>query len=155
MGDADRLLHETKSLCRACMNGIDARVVARSGEVWMLKRCPTHGASEVRISTNVDWYEATRNTESVVVPPPVVHKDVEHGCPFDCGPCTSHTQKIRMPVVTITSACDLDCPICYVHNKNDGAFHMSTDEFGHVLDQLVSGSGGDLEVAYFLAIPLT
>lgn len=34
-----------------------------------------------------------------------------------------------MPVVTITSACNLDCPICYVHNKNDDAFHMRVEDF--------------------------
>lgn len=142
----DRLIHETTSLCRVCHNGIPARVVARNGEVWMLKRCPSHGDSEVVLSNNAAWYEATRETPSHVVPPPVIHKDVEHGCPFDCGPCASHTQRIRMPVVTITSACDLDCPICYVHNKNEGAFHMDKAEFASVLEHLVSGSGGDLDL---------
>jgi hypothetical protein len=51
-----------------------------------------------------------------------------------------------MPVVTITSACDLDCPMCYVHNKNDGAFFMSRAEFGRVLDNLVDGQNGDLDL---------
>jgi uncharacterized radical SAM superfamily Fe-S cluster-containing enzyme len=145
MGDAEHL-HDTTSLCRTCHAGIDARVVARGDEVWMLKRCPTHGDSEVRLSTNAAWYRATRSIPSVLVPPPRVSKEVEHGCPFDCGPCTSHTQRIRMPVVTVTSACDLDCPICYVHNKNEGAFHMSRAEFGQVLDHLVDGAGGDLDL---------
>jgi hypothetical protein len=36
-----------------------------------------------------------------------------------CGPCKSHQQKVYMPVVPITSACNLDCPICYTVNKND------------------------------------
>jgi len=30
--------------------------------------------------------------------------------------------------VTITSACNLDCPICYTHNNNDSAYHMSEAE---------------------------
>lgn len=145
MGDP-RLLHRTTSLCPSCHDGVEAQVVERAGEVWMLKRCPSHGASEVRLSNNAAWYERTRSVPSHEVPPPVVMKAIEHGCPFDCGPCESHTQRIRMPVVTITSACDLDCPICYVHNKNEGAFHMSTAEFGQVLEHLVAGSGGDLDL---------
>ena len=51
-----------------------------------------------------------------------------------------------MPVVTITSACDLDCPICYVHNKNSDAFFMSRGEFGRVLEHLVENAGGDLDL---------
>jgi hypothetical protein len=143
----ERLLHETTSLCKVCKNALPARVVATdAGEVWMKKRCPAHGEQEARLSTNADWYERTRAVKPKDAPPPEVRRDIEHGCPFDCGPCASHTQKIRLPVVTITSACDLDCPICYVHNKNEDAYHMSREEFARVLDHLVHDHGGDLDL---------
>jgi hypothetical protein len=142
----DRPIHETTSLCRRCRNGVPARVVERRGEVWMQKECAAHGPAEVRLSNNAAWYEETRAITPPPAPPPAFKNEVVHGCPFDCGPCTSHTQRIRMPVVTITSACDLDCPMCYVHNKNDGAFHMDKAEFGRVLDQLVAGAGGELDL---------
>ncbi len=145
MGMDVRLLHETTSLCRACKEALPARVVARGAEVWMEKRCPTHGEQEARLSTDAAWYEATRAIRPIPAPPPRA-QPVDRGCPFDCGPCESHTQKIRMPVVTITSACDLDCPICYVHNKNEDAFHMSPEEFSRVLDHLVQDQGGDLDL---------
>ena len=137
-----RLIHTTTSLCAVCKNGVDAQIVERDGQAWMTKSCAAHGEQSVMISPSAAWYERTRQTKPHDAPPAVFKKEVEHGCPFDCGPCTSHTQKIRMPVVTITSACDLNCPICYVHNKNDDAFHMSTDEFGRVLAHL--GEGIDL-----------
>ena len=88
----------------------------------------------------------TRAIMPVDARPAHVKHDIEHGCPFDCGPCESHTQKVRLPVVTITSACDLDCPICYVHNKNDDAYHMSREEFSQILDHLVNDHGGDLDI---------
>src|SRR5262245_51969295 len=142
-----RLLHETTTLCRVCKNALPARVVATAaGEVWMQKACPTHGEQEVRLSTSAAWYERTRALIPRAVPPPRSKKPVEHGCPFDCGPCPSHAQRIRMPVVTITSACDLDCPMCYVHNKNEDAFFMSRDEFARVIDHLVEGADGDLDL---------
>ncbi len=143
------LLHETVSLCRVCKAAVPARVVARAGEVWMEKSCADHGAQEVRLSTDAGWYERTRAIAPKHSPPPRFRREVEHGCPFDCGPCTSHTQKIRLPVVTITSACDLACPICYVHNKNDGAFHMRRDELARTIDALVADSGGDLDLVNF------
>ena len=90
----------------------------------MRKRCAAHGAQEVRLSADAAWYEATRAIAPRPYRPRAVSREVALGCPFDCGPCTSHTQKVRLPVVTITSACNLDCPICYVHNKNEDAFHM-------------------------------
>src|SRR5262245_28523556 len=122
---AERLLHETTSLCRECKNAIPARVVAlEDGRVWMHKTCNAHGEQGVQISNNAEWYERTRAITPIRTPPTAAAKPVKRGCPFDCGPCESHTQKVRLPVVTITSACNLDCPICYVYNKNENAFHM-------------------------------
>ncbi len=137
----------TTSLCRTCKEAVPARVVARTDdEVWMHKSCSQHGAQEVRLSTSAGWYERTRAEHQQRVAPRIVKKEVEHGCPFDCGPCTSHTQKVRLPVVTITSACNLDCPICYVHNKNDDAFHMPVEDFQLILDHLRTDHGGELDI---------
>lgn len=145
-GATDRLLHTTTSLCRTCKEAVPAEVVAQAGCVWMRKACPQHGAQEVRLSTDAGWYERTRAERQHRVSPRVIKKEVDHGCPFDCGPCTSHTQKVRLPVVTITSACNLDCPICYVHNKNDDAFHMPIEDFQLILDHLRTDHGGELDI---------
>ena len=143
----ERLLHTTTSLCRACKEAVPASVIAlATDEVVMRKTCSEHGAQEVRLSTNAAWYEQTRATKQHFAPPRVIRKDVEHGCPFDCGPCTSHTQKVRLPVVTITSACNLDCPICYVHNKNDDAYHMPVEDFAMILEHLRTDHGGELDI---------
>jgi uncharacterized radical SAM superfamily Fe-S cluster-containing enzyme len=143
----ERLIHETSGLCKVCKNAIDVRVVARpDGEVWMRKACAAHGPQDVRISTDAAWYEATRKTERTKIPPRTTPKEVHHGCPFDCGACTSHEQKVRLPVVTITSACNLDCPICYVHNKNDGAFHMTAGDFDKVLAHLKEEHQGEIDI---------
>ena len=143
----ERLLHETTSLCRSCKNAVAARVFAlESGAVVMRKACAEHGAQEVELSNDAVWYERTRAIQPTRVAPRVVKTDVKHGCPFDCGPCASHEQKVRLPVVTITSACNLDCPICYVHNKNDDAFHMKEADFDRVIEHLVRDHGGELDI---------
>ncbi len=142
-----RLLHETQSLCKVCKNAVPAQVFATpGGEVWMHKRCVTHGEQEARLSTDAAWYERTRRIVPIEARPKTVRRPIDLGCPFDCGPCESHTQRIALPVVTVTSACDLSCPICYVHNKNDDAFHMGKEEFAKVLDHLVREGGGDLDL---------
>jgi uncharacterized radical SAM superfamily Fe-S cluster-containing enzyme len=143
------LIHETTSLCRECLCALPAQVVAREDQsVWIHKTCPTHGAQEARLSDDAGWYEATRAELPVPAPPPSL-RPVELGCPYDCGPCEHHEQKVRLPVVTITSQCDLNCPICYVHNKNEDAFHMSDEEFGRLLDHLHKNADGDLDLINF------
>ena len=145
---SERLLHVTSSICKVCKNGIAAQVVALSnGEVWMRKICSRHGPQQVMLSNNATWYEDTRNNYKAVKNPPAdATKPVEHGCPFDCGPCTSHEQKIKLPVVTINSACNLDCPICYVHNKNEDAYNMSDDDFKKILKHLQETHGAELDI---------
>ena len=141
-----RTIHTTTSLCAQCKEAVPADVVDDGGEVWMKKTCAQHGAQQVKLSTNAAWYEATRALPQRFTAPGVVKKEVADGCPFDCGPCTSHTQKVRLPVVTITSACNLDCPICYVHNKNDDAYHMPVADFAMILEHLRVDHGGELDI---------
>jgi 7,8-dihydro-6-hydroxymethylpterin dimethyltransferase len=134
---SERLINETTSLCRVCKNAIPAKIMASTkNEVWMRKRCDKHGAQDIKIGDDAVWYEKTINTQNLKLPPKHVAKQVTHGCPFDCGACTSHQQKVRLPVLPITSACNLDCPICYTINKNEGAYHMSTDDLKKILAHL-------------------
>ena len=51
----------TLSLCSQCLRRVDAKVVFENDKVWMLKRCPTHGAEKVLIADDVDYYRTTRN----------------------------------------------------------------------------------------------
>jgi uncharacterized radical SAM superfamily Fe-S cluster-containing enzyme len=143
------LLHETTSLCLVCKNAVPAVVVARGGEVFMEKTCPAHGFQEARLSNSAEWYERTRRIAPVDAPPRHRPREIALGCPFDCGACEAHRQKVRLPVITITSACNLDCPICYVHNKNDDAWHMGEEELRRTLSHLKDELGDDLDLLNF------
>ncbi len=145
---SSQFLYGTTSICQVCKNGLPAQVVERPGnEIWMEKTCQQHGPQQVKLSNNAEWYKATRKGfPAKKNPPQKVQKQVNHGCPFDCGPCKSHEQKIRLPVVTINSACNLDCPICYVHNKNDDPFNMKFEDFKKVVDHLRAEHGSELDI---------
>src|SRR3954462_4591678 len=112
----------------------------------MEKRCAEHGAQEARLSDDAAWYERTRAVKPKLAKPRAAAKPGDRGCPFDCGPCEAHEARVRLPVVTITSACNLDCPICYVHNKNEGAYHMSVAAYEATLAHLVREHGGELDI---------
>jgi hypothetical protein len=126
----------TKSLCKTCKKAVDAKISFVGDEVYFDKFCPDHGAERVLAASSVDWYLDALSFIAPATPPRGEVKRVSSGCPFDCGPCASHQQKVYMPVVPITSACNLDCPICYTVNKNEGAHVMSEAEFSSILDHL-------------------
>ena len=126
----------TKSLCAICKKAVDAKIVFRGGAVFFLKYCPEHGHQECLASSSVEWYLDCLSFVAPSTPPGRVSKPVEHGCPFDCGACASHQQKVYLPVVPVTSSCNLDCPICYTINKNDDAHHLSREDFQAILAKL-------------------
>src|SRR5438132_1526992 len=107
--DADPLLQATTSLCPQCRRSVPAEIRRSGDAVVMRKRCPQHGATEVVVSSNAAWYQEVMSAPPVLTRP-VAIKDVAQGCPFDCGPCASHEQELQLPIVPITSACNLDCP---------------------------------------------
>ena len=126
----------TKSLCAHCKGAVDAKIQFVGDAVYFDKYCPTHKHQRVLVSSSVEWYLDALSFVAPNTPPRGDTKKVSHGCPFDCGPCASHQQKVFMPVVPITSACNLDCPICYTVNKNDDAHMTSVEEFAQILGHL-------------------
>lgn len=130
---AATVLSTTSSLCPTCKRGVAADIVELDGRILMRKTCPDHGPSEVLIASDAAWYHRTMAFPAVLKAP-VATKPVSGGCPYDCGACSSHQQAVYLPVIPITSACNLNCPICYTINKNEGAHHISLDEFKRTLD---------------------
>ena len=119
----------TKSLCSTCKRQVDAKVQFAGDAVWLAKYCPDHGHQRCQIASSVEWYLDALSFVGPSTPPTANVKNVERGCPFDCGPCKSHQQRVHMPVIPITSACNLDCPICFTVNKNEGAHLLSLDDY--------------------------
>ncbi|MFO0758657.1 MAG: radical SAM protein [Byssovorax sp.] len=135
----------TKSLCGTCKKAVDAKIVFRAGKVYFDKFCPEHGHQQCVVSSSVEWYLDALSFVAPSTPPEGARKPVSAGCPFDCGPCASHQQKVYLPVIPITSACNLDCPICYTVNKNDGAHMLSKEHFAAMLRHLTAhGSETDI-----------
>lgn len=126
----------TKSLCRTCKQPVDAKIIFRDDAVWFDKFCPSHGHEDVRVASSVEWYLDALSFVAPNTPPKRISKEVVNGCPLDCGACPQHQQKVYLPVVPITSSCNLDCPICYTINKNDDAHNMSIDDMATILKHL-------------------
>ena len=126
----------TKGLCRICKEAVDAKIVFRNDAVWFDKFCPEHGHQEALVASSKEWYLDCLSFVAPSRPPREARTPVSRGCPFDCGPCDSHQQRVYLPVVPIISGCNLDCPICYTVNKNDAAYRMTKEEFRAILGHL-------------------
>ncbi|MCL2591686.1 MAG: radical SAM protein, partial [Betaproteobacteria bacterium] len=113
----------TTGFCGQCRALVSARILQKDGAVWLETLCPEHGDASALISSDPDWYEASRHyVKPGQVPFALGNQDFK-GCPDSCGLCPEHRQHTCLPVVEITSACNMRCPVCL--KPEHGDFGMS------------------------------
>lgn len=130
-----------RGMCRGCRRIVPARVFFRDGKVWQQSLCPTCECQPALIAADDKWYmESVLRTFPDCSPLPGSHVP-QHGCPHDCGPCTWHASPCQLPVVSITNACSLNCPICFTYNRKDRLYHMPVEEMERTVDWIIESSG--------------
>jgi molybdenum cofactor biosynthesis enzyme MoaA len=130
------------SICSTCYRKVEAKTVFQDGNVYLLKRCPQHGAEKVLIADDVDYY---RRSREVFIKPPemplVYNTPVKWGCPYDCGLCTDHEQHSCLTLVEICDYCNLRCPVCYAASGPDRQQFRTLDQIEKMLDAVVRNEG--------------
>jgi 7,8-dihydro-6-hydroxymethylpterin dimethyltransferase len=109
----------TESLCPSCLKRIPARRAIQDSEVYLEKTCPEHGPFRTRIWKGQPEFEAWC-LPKIPVPLPVVFREIDQGCPFDCGLCPDHRQQSCTILLEVTRRCDLGCPVCYADTRAEG-----------------------------------
>ncbi len=127
----------TLSLCPECLKRIDAKIVFEDENVFMLKRCPEHGASKVLIADDKEYYKNIRNYNKPSETPYKFNTATHYGCPYDCGLCPDHEQHSCLTVVEITDRCNLTCPTCYAGSSPTYGRHRTLQEVKVMLDTIV------------------
>lgn len=142
MASRDYLFYElTNSICRHCLNKVEAKIIIQQGQVYLLKNCLTHGQEQVLISTDVDYYEKCRQFLKPGDLPKQFNTEIKKGCPFDCGLCPDHEQHSCVSLIEITERCNLTCPICYANSSPMQGRHKSLAEIETMLDLIVANEG--------------
>lgn len=131
-----KTLGMTHSVCETCLRMIPAKIVADDGDVYFEKFCVEHGTSRNLIRRDVDDYLRTLRYVKPAWVPQTSSGNAAVTCPSACGMCSRHEQHLCMPIVEITSRCDLACPICLVDAGQP--WDMSRADFGHLLDGLLA-----------------
>jgi uncharacterized radical SAM superfamily Fe-S cluster-containing enzyme len=127
------------SICPTCFRKVEAKIVFQDNAVYMLKRCPEHGAQRVLVADDVDYYRRCR--EVFLKPPEMPNRfntPVHWGCPYDCGLCTDHEQHSCLTLVEITDFCNLRCPICYSASGPERPQHRDLKTIEAMLDAVVA-----------------
>ena len=129
----------TQSVCGTCRRLVPAKIVSDGTDVYFQKFCPEHGQQRHRVRSNPDDYlNAQRHVKPAWMPREHAGR-TDVACPSGCGFCQRHEQHLCMPIVEITSRCDLRCPVCLV---DAGAPRdMTPEKFRRLLDALVRAEG--------------
>ncbi len=130
------------SICSTCYRKVEAKTVFQDDKVYLLKRCPQHGAERVLIADDIDYY---RRCREVFIKPPempqVYNTPVKWGCPYDCGLCTDHEQHSCLTLVEICDYCNLRCPVCYAASGPERQQFRTLPQIEKMLDAVVRNEG--------------
>lgn len=130
------------SICSTCYRKVEGKIVFEDGNVFLLKRCPQHGAEKVLVADDVEYY---RRCREVFIKPPEMplryNTPVKWGCPYDCGLCSDHEQHSCLTLIEICDYCNLSCPICYAESGPTRQQFRSLAQIEAMLDAVVRNEG--------------
>jgi uncharacterized radical SAM superfamily Fe-S cluster-containing enzyme len=132
----------TLCLCSQCKRKIEGKIVFQDEQVFLLKRCPTHGHERVLIAEDIPYYKKAR--EQFLKPPDLplhFNTPILYGCPYDCGLCPDHEQHSCLSIIEVTDACNLKCPICYAESGPHRPGFRSMAQIEAMMDAVVRNEG--------------
>jgi len=125
----------THSVCSICRQLVPAKIVVKDTKVCFEKFCPTHGLEHSEIYGDVEQYLRNQRYVKPAWTPVEFAGDSSKSCTDGCGLCPRHEQHLCMPIIEITSRCDLNCPVCLVNaGKNSD---MTLEELNRIVDGLI------------------
>ncbi len=135
MNKPGKTLGVTQSTCNTCRRIVATKIVTDGLYVYFQKFCPVHGDSQNLVHKDLSVYlETQRYVKPAWIPREFSGKS-EKPCPQGCGFCKRHEQHLCLPIIEITSKCNLTCPICIVDAGRK--WEMSVEEFRTVIDRLI------------------
>ena len=134
---------KTMSVCPVCLRRIPAvKTVGADGNIYLEKKCWEHCAFRTLIwEGDLDSYVNWSAGDSNVPIRPVRAKEVEKGCPNDCGLCQNHERDGCCVLLELTNRCNLRCPVCFASAGEQTPHDLSLEEIGKQYDLLMERGG--------------
>ena len=134
---------KTSSVCPVCLARISAvKTVGEDGNIYLEKKCWEHGSFKTLIwegdlESYIGWAAGDSNTPVT----PVRAREVERGCPNDCGLCQNHERDGCCVLLELTNRCNLSCPVCFASAGEQTPHDLSVEEIGKQYDLLMEHGG--------------
>ncbi len=141
---AGESLGRAHSICPRCKIVLDAELVARDGRVLLSRECPDHGLFEAVVYGDADRYQEIQRFSKPGQAPLERQTGTVAGCPHDCGICPEHAQHTCLGIIEVTTACNLDCPICFAESgtrQSGHGFSLTLEQVESMLDAFVRAEG--------------
>lgn len=134
-------LGQTTSMCEECWQLVPAKIIRDGDMIYYQKRCADHGVQKTLISSDAEYYLATRDYLKPGDLPLRPQTRIDHGCPYDCGLCPDHEQHSCLAIIEVNEECNLTCPVCFANSSpaRDGTRTLAQVET--MLDILVASEG--------------
>ncbi len=140
-----KYLRDTKSVCPECLKTVDAQLMNKEQDIYLVKSCADHGDFQSIVWRGepnfMDWEARFAKKQSI--PKGLKILDLasmensnliqEKVCPQKCGLCAEHEQSTCTVLYEVTQACNLSCPICFA---NSGRLLATTDDKNSVFTPL-------------------
>lgn len=134
---------KTSSVCPVCLARIPAvKTVGEDGNIYLEKKCWEHSSFKTLIwegdlESYIGWAAGDSNTPVT----PVRAREVERGCPNDCGLCQNHERDGCCVLLELTNRCNLRCPVCFASAGEQTPHDLSVEEIGKQYDLLMEHGG--------------
>jgi 7,8-dihydro-6-hydroxymethylpterin dimethyltransferase len=125
----------THSVCEVCRKIAPAKLVVNDSRVYLRRLCAEHGENEYLIHSDIGNYLSALRYVKPAWAPLTFSGNSRLPCPEGCGFCDRHEQHLCMPIIEITSRCNLDCPVCLVDAGKSK--DMTVEEFDVLLNHLI------------------
>ena len=135
-----RIHGHTFSICPECGAEIPAKIIEDDDRIFLSKECIRHGKFKSLISSDARWFADSKYFIKPRQEPLNLYRNTFKGCSSDsCGLCPAHQQHTCLPVIEITSLCDMNCPVCLKNLRQK--FEMTPADFSNVIDALFNYEG--------------
>lgn len=133
------LIRRTRSLCPVCLKPLEAELRQRreTGEVFLTKTCPAHGAFTVPVWRGRIDFAAWTAGAKPLGPGEGLH------CPSNCGICPEHGRATCCALLEVTRRCNLYCRYCFAHGGETDA-EPSLEQLKAAVDGILRQCGNPL-----------
>jgi 7,8-dihydro-6-hydroxymethylpterin dimethyltransferase len=110
----------------------------------MQKLCPDHGRFEALIYGDATRFRDIQRFDKPGEQPLEYQTESARGCPHDCGICPAHRQHTCLGIIEVSTACNLDCPICFAESgtgPQEHGYSLSLEQVESMLDAFVRAEG--------------